>query len=728
MFPSFQKIKPIRDVPVGVIIALISIPISMGYAQIAGLPPVYGLYGSVLPILLFGLLTSSPRFVFGVDAAPAALVGALLATLGITPESAEAIAIVPVITLITAAWLLLFYLLRANRLLKYISAPVMGGFITGISTTIILMQLPKLFGGSAGVGEGVELLRHLTTEAAATFHPLSAALGIGTILVILLFKKLSPKLPMSVFLMLAGALLSRLVGLDALGVKLLPPVSTGLPLPRLPDWGLLISFFPSLAMPCLTIALVILSETLLATNNLGLAHGDRIQARREILAYTAGNLGAAVCGCCPVNGSVSRSGIADQFGVRSQLMSVAASVSMLLILLFGTGFIRYLPVPVLTGIVVSALIGTLEFHLAHKLRRADPIECFIFYAAFFSVLLFGTIYGVVVGVLLSSVTFIIRSSAPPADLLGYVESQDQFFPLARMRGAAPLEGVVLYRFTGALFYANIDRFQQDLEQAVKEDTRLIVVDSSGIGSVDITAAERLLLLYESFAARGISFYLAGHVGHVNDQLRELGAEALILRGAVKRTVPKALTAGGIHKPFPLAARAEPSSDRIFPSLDLTEYEWAFGTDAEQSLDVFARQMAQRLMAGDSFDAEQIHREELRFSDGYWTLEDEAQFLDLLELHLEEQLPEQEQKPHVKRIVQAVLERHLELERDLMDASDETLLLILRRRRGRSQRLRDHHPQLWQQVETERQRYRALRWERLPALAQRLEALEKTLDV
>lgn len=150
---AYEKKNLSKDIVAGLIIMAVSIPISMGYAQIAGLPAVYGLYGSVFPILLFSLFSTSPQFVFGVDAAPAALVGSALLGLGIEAGSQEAMQVVPAITFFVALWLLAFSLLRAGKLVNYISAPVMGGFITGICTTIILMQLPKLFGGSAGTGE-----------------------------------------------------------------------------------------------------------------------------------------------------------------------------------------------------------------------------------------------------------------------------------------------------------------------------------------------------------------------------------------------------------------------------------------------------------------------------------------------------------------------------------------------------------------------------------------------
>ena len=146
---DYKRENLLHDVITGIIIMAVSIPISMGYSQIAGLPAVYGLYGSVFPIILFALFSTSPQFIFGVDAAPAALVGSALLGMNIQSGSKEALAVVPVITFFVALWLLAFYLMHAGKLVNYISAPVMGGFITGICSTIILMQVPKLMGGTA---------------------------------------------------------------------------------------------------------------------------------------------------------------------------------------------------------------------------------------------------------------------------------------------------------------------------------------------------------------------------------------------------------------------------------------------------------------------------------------------------------------------------------------------------------------------------------------------------
>lgn len=349
---AYEKKNLSKDIVAGLIIMAVSIPISMGYAQIAGLPAVYGLYGSVFPILLFSLFSTSPQFVFGVDAAPAALVGSALLGLGIEAGSQEAMQVVPAITFFVALWLLAFSLLRAGKLVNYISAPVMGGFITGICTTIILMQLPKLFGGSAGMGELPELLLHLW-EALPDVNLASLGIGVAALIILLVAKKVMPKFPMAVVLMAAGAFLFKNTQMQQWGIATLSAVEPGLPRWSVPHLSTIP--FVDVMTISLSVAVVIMAETLLAENSFAQKNGYRIDDNREILAFSMGNFVAAFTGCCPMNGSVSRTAMGEQYQAKTQLSGLIAGVSMMVLLVCGTGFIGYLPVPILTAIVISAL-------------------------------------------------------------------------------------------------------------------------------------------------------------------------------------------------------------------------------------------------------------------------------------------------------------------------------------------------------------------------------------
>jgi len=571
-----------RDVFSGIVIALVSIPIAMGYAQIAGLPVVYGLYGSLLPVLVYTFLTTSPQFVIGVDAMPAAMVGGMLAQLGIVGESEDAMRIIPLMAILVGMWFLAFYLVKAGRVVKYISIPVMSGFISGVGLTIILMQIPKLFGGSPGTGEMFLLLRNIVREWKNLNYP-SLILGIGTIAIILLCKKWIPKVPMTVVMMILGAILQVAFHLDSYGVKVLPSVSGGLPKIVLPDVKMYLVHPTVFLMQSLSIAAVIMAQTLLASGNYARMYGDKINYDSEMLAFAGMNAAASIVGCCPVNGSVSRSGMADSMGVRSQVMGLSSVLTMLLVLLFGTPFLKFLPVPVLTGIVMTALIGILDFKTAKKLWKTSRNEFWIFMIAFFGVLVFGTVYGVVIGVMLSFMEVAISAVNPPTDFAGRIPEHGNFHSLSRNIDARPIQNTIIYRFSGNLFFANIDKFQSDIENALKEDTKQVVVDARGIGSIDITAAERLVALNSSLRKRGILFYFTEHDGTLNDELRRLGAEKLLTDGVVRKTITLALLDAGLEKPYMLEeADSENESDdtRKHNMHFWSEYDWLYGSSAK----------------------------------------------------------------------------------------------------------------------------------------------------
>lgn len=695
-----KNISFTKDCIAGIIVALVSLPISMGYAQLAGIPVVYGLYGSLLPILVYGFLTTSPQFVVGVDAMPAVMVGGLLAELEITAESGKALQLVPLISFLVALWFLVFYVLRAGRVVNYISTPVMGGFISGVGATIILMQVPKLFGGSAGTGEVILLMEHIVQEL-DEFHVLSAILGFGTVLIILLCKKWIPKVPMTVIMMAVGAVLQLTCNLDQYGVKLLPEVAGGLPKLMLPDVWLLTENTADLLMSSLSIAAVIMAQTLLATGNYAMKYGDEVDNNAELLAYAGMNFAGGLVGCCPINGSVSRSGIADSFGCRSQVMSIAAAVTMLLVLLLGTPLLKYLPVPVLTGIVITALIGILEIGLAQKLWKTGKNEWFIFMVAFLGVLLFGTVNGVVIGVVLSFIEVALRAVTPPTTFLGRIPGQGNFFTLDRNSAARPIKHTVIYRFSGNLFFANIDRFEKDILKAISSDTKQIIVDARGIGSLDITAADRLVLLHKNLKNRGIRFYLTEHDGSLNDQIRTLGADSLLKEGAVRRTISLALRDAGVNKPYELEDAPAVAEFSAETAEQLPEFEWAFGNEAEKYLQKLADFAADELVREETSEvqaAKLLDGHGVQTSWGMIGLFDENEFLDYLEIRLEELT----RQGRISKRQEAALEKHIEERRQfgeerLDKINPHAMELLAKHRSEIHKHIREQYPQEYEHL-------------------------------
>lgn len=682
-----------NDILSGIIIALVSIPISMGYAQIAGLPPVYGLYGSVLPVLVFAIFSSSPQYIFGVDAAPAAVIGGVLASLGIASGSVEAIKTVPVITFFTAVWLFIFYITKAGKLTSYVSTPVMGGFISGICATIIMMQIPKLFGGSAGTGEVVELIKSIKEQYDGSFNKYAFLIGGLSIVVILLTKKIAPKVPMSVIIMIGFAIVQYKTDFcTRLSINTLPAVEKGLGSFTIPDFSA-ISITKALTSS-LTVAVIIMAETLLAEKSFANRNGYKINDNNEILTYSLCNLASAGIGCLSVNGSVSRTSMNEQFGGKSQMTSLFAVGSMVLILLFGTGFIQYLPVPVLTAIVICALLGAIELDLAVKLAKVNKKELIIFITAFAGVLIAGTINGVMIGVILSFANVVIRESDPPRSFMGVINGRGGFFSLNDNPDARKVKNAVIYKFNANLFFANVNQFKKDIEGSISDDTKVVIVDASALTSIDTTGAECLKNIYETLKAKGIGFYLCEHSKEVNSLLRKLGLGSMIDEGHVRRTIKAALNVEGISKPYPI--EIDESTAEIAPNFTeqlMHEFEWAFGDEANEIIEGFAYDILDHTdkLTLDDDDWQEIQKTVSELWNGIGSFDEDA-LLEALEIKIIEL--SQTTSFEEKIIVRNIEQRREAIYQYIKDMDKEAFDIMHKNRHDTMHRLRDEAPETY----------------------------------
>ncbi len=717
---NYKKEYLPKDIFSGIIMAAVSIPISMGYAQIAGLPAVYGLYGSVFPILFFALFSTSRQFIFGVDAAPAAIVGAALVSLGIESGSEAAMQYVPVIAFLTGIWLLLFYFLKAGRIVDFISTPVMGGFISGIALTIILMQIPKILGGKAGSGELPELLRHIA-ETCKEISWLSVVLGVGALLLLRMAGKVIPKFPAAIVIMAAGVAATMCFRVDEHGVVLLDAVEKGLP--KLVHFHFARIDLRQALGRSLMIAAVIMSETLLSENNFAMKNGYKIDENQEILACAMGNIAASCVGCCPVNGSISRTSMNEQYEGKTQAVSVVAAITMAAVLLCATGFIGYLPVPILTAIVISALMNVVELHLAVRLFKVSRNEFYIFVAACVSVLFLGTIYGVVIGLLLSFVAVVLRATNPPRSFRGMIPGKEAYYDLKRNRNAYPIRHTIIYRFSENLFFANVKIFQSDIENSIKEDTEVVIVDAAAINSIDVTAADRLEMMAGNFDKKGIRFYITEHSENVNEQMRSLGIGHLIEEGKVRRTILAALQDAGVATPgtsmeseespviqmpwqLEIPAAVHAVHEAMIPAEEentLEEFAWAFGDDAVEEMEKKVHQVMEQIHRLPDLErlADVGFEEKLKNWHSLGAL-DEDEILRRMEMHLDE-LPE-----------------------NLRGDKKVILQLIEKRRRKIEQQLLMHHPEILDHLKKNRERLERRLEKQNPEAARKLHEWERQM--
>ena len=218
--------------------------------------------------------------------------------------------------------------------------------------------------------------------------------------------------------------------------------------------------------------------------------------------------------------------------------------------------------------------------------------------AFIAVLILGTIYGVVIGVILSFGAMVFKSAVPPRSFLGIIPGREGFYDLNRNRDATEIANTVIYRFNGSLFFGNINVFQNDIENSIKESTKVVIVDAGGISSIDFTAAERLEMLYENLKDRGIHFYITEHIGELNDEIRKLGLANLIREGVIRRTISMALNEEGMIYPYPLehieGKESMPARPSRIREEVLEEFEWAFGKDAEHQMELHAQEVIENI--------------------------------------------------------------------------------------------------------------------------------------
>ena len=528
----------------------------------------------------------------------------------------------------------------------------------------------------------------------------------------------------------AGAVMTYFLPVGSWGIKTLDKVETGLPKWALPDFSVVP--LKDVITVSLSVAVVILAETLLAENNFAQKNGYKIDDNQEILAFSVGNLLASLTGCCPINGSVSRTAMGEQYQGKTQLMGIVAGISMMALLLCGTGFIGYLPVPVLTAIVISALAGATEFELAARLWKVSRTECLIFAGAFMGVLFLGTINGVLIGIILSFSEMIIRTSKPARCFLGIQPGHRHFCDIEEGRQIHEVKGVVIYRFSSNLFFANVSTFLQDIENAIKDDTKVVIVDASGIGSIDITAADRLVSFNKLLKDKGIHFYITEHVDNVNDQLRKLGAGCLVEEGVTRRTISLALRDAGVDRPYPLVGTPEQTEvhkDFIEDNERLAEIEWAFGEDASEWLDKFAVQMTDDITHmeenSEHLTDNVLIEAESKNAWGRIGLFDEDELLERVEMHLSELA---QNNSNAEELEERIEERRLRLEAKIAKLNPDALTHLRQHRKEVMLHFKENNPEAYKHMMERRMEHISKLEKEKPELAVKMKKLYKLDDV
>jgi high affinity sulfate transporter 1 len=511
------------DLMAGLVLTALLVPVGMGYAQAAGLPPITGLYATIVPLIAYAVFGPSRVMVLGPDSSLAAVIAAVILPLGgDDPETAVALA--GALAVLTGLVVLVAGMARLGFVTELLSRPVQLGYLYGIAVTILVGQLPRLCGFSI---EG----RGLLTEARDVVQGIAdgrvnrAALAVGLtgIVVILVLRRVWRTVPGVAVAVVVGIAAVTLFDLDTEGVKVLGVLPKGLPTLSLPTVEL--ADLGALFSGALGIALVAVADTTVLSQSLAAQRHETVDPNQELRALGAANLAAGLFQGFAISSSASRTPVAVAAGARSQLTPLVGAVTIALLLLVAPGLLRNLPLPMLAAIVITAAIGLIDLAAVRRLLRVRRSEFVLWLAAFLGVALLGVLVGIFVAIVLSLGDFVRRAWRPHDAVLGREDQLKGYHDIDRHPSARLIPGLLLYRFDAPLFFANAGYFRRRVRRLVAEaaqPVRWVVVAAEPITDVDTSAADLLRELLEELDQAQVTLAFAEVKGPVKDRLRRYG--------------------------------------------------------------------------------------------------------------------------------------------------------------------------------------------------------------
>ena len=513
-----------RDVVAGAVLAALLVPQGMAYAQLAGLPPVTGLYATLVPLVVYFLLGPSRILVLGPDSAVSPLVAAAIVPLATAGDESARVALAGLLALLVGSIMLAGGFSRFGFVTELLSMPVRLGYLMGIAVTVIVAQLPKLFGFSTDAESFLRGVRDFLAGLDET-DPTALAIGVGSLVLILGLRRVAPKLP-GVFVAVVGA--TAVVAALGLAdeVPVVGDVPAGLPSFGLPD----VSFddLKTLVPAAVGIAFIAFADTsVLSRSYAGRLH-EEVDQNHELAALGVANIATGFFQGFPVSTSSSRTAVAEDIGAGSQVTGLVGGGILAVLLVVGTGLVHDLPQATLAAIVMVAVVGLIDIAGARRLLDWRGSEFALAMVAFAGVAVLGVLWGVGIAIALSLLNFIRRAWHPHDAVLGRVDNLKGYHDTERYPDARQVPGLVLYRFDAPLFFANADFFRERVRALSRAgDVNWIVVAAEPITDIDATAGETLRDLKDELDAMRVELAFAELKDPVRDRLRRYGIETAI---------------------------------------------------------------------------------------------------------------------------------------------------------------------------------------------------------
>jgi len=516
----YERAWLIRDLTAGLVLTTMLVPVGIAYAVAAGVPGIYGLYATIVPLLAYALFGPSRILVLGPDSSLAAIILAVVAPLS-GGDPARAVAVASLMAVVTGLVCILIGILRLGFITELLSKPIRYGYMNGIALTVLIGQLPKLFGFSIeSAGLLRNLLRIVEALQAGQANWTAFAVGAATLAAILLLKRWE-RIPGLLIAVVAATLAVGLLGLDkSAGVKVLGPLPQGLPSLVVPWIGL--EGLLQVVIGGCAVALVAFADTSVLSRTYAAKTRTAVDPNQEMVGLGAANLATGLFQGFPISSSASRTPVAEAAGSKTQLTGVVGALAVALLLVVAPNLLSDLPSSALAAVVIAAALGLVEFADLRRIFRIQQWEFWLSVFCFAGVAVLGVIPGIGLAIVAAVIEFLWDGWRPHHAVLGRVDGVRGYHDIQRYPDARLIPGMVLFRWDAPLFFANAEQFHRRVLLAVGQSptpVRRIVVTAEPVTSIDVTSADMLDELEKELRAAGTELRFAEMKDPVKDKLK-----------------------------------------------------------------------------------------------------------------------------------------------------------------------------------------------------------------
>lgn len=520
---SYTKSKFVLDLVAGLTVGTVLVPQAMAYASLAGMPPIYGLYSALVPLLLYSLFGTSNKLSLGPVALSSLLVLAGVSQI-VEPFSEEYIGLVVLLGLMVGVAQFMLGFLRLGFLSNFLSQPVISGFTSAAALIIIGTQLKDALGLNMPRHDHVMMVYPHFIQHIEDIHVLTLCLTLGSILVIYLIKKWLNKLPIELIVLIALSIASYLLNWEEVGVNVIGTIPSGLPDAILPVMTLehMIALLPA----CFTVVVIGIIETISIAKAMEAKHKDHtIDANQELKAIGIAKIGGAFFQALPTSASFSRSAINSKLNAQTNISSLISFTVVALVLLFFTPYLYYTPKAVLAAIILLSVVSLFDFKELKRLWRVHREDAWMLIVTFFMTLILGIEYGVMIGVLLSISLILYRTSKPNISILEKIPGTNHYRDADRFDDSEDEEGFLIVRFDEQLYFGNATYFKEQMLSMLSEypkDVKYFLLNAKNINDIDSSGLTALGDLDDTLEQMGVDLHMCGARGKVRDMLHKGG--------------------------------------------------------------------------------------------------------------------------------------------------------------------------------------------------------------